>query len=93
MGKNGQRWLTDQSMCHGKVRPHRVVSSAMAPGIENEEGIATTVYGFVERPLGVCLVGRGPAWIRSRARTSHSVGRGRFPKSPALRLMRMRWGD
>jgi hypothetical protein len=33
-----------------------------------------------------------PVWIRSRARLSHSVGRGRFPKSPALRLMRTRWG-
>ena len=57
-----------------------------------EEGIATTVYGFVGMPLDVCLVVQGPSGSGA-AKLSHSIwGRGRFPNMPALRLMRMRWG-
>jgi hypothetical protein len=34
IGEDNRRWLTDRSERHGKVRPHRVVSSGIAPGIE-----------------------------------------------------------
>jgi hypothetical protein len=92
IGEDNRRWLTDQSMRHGKVRPHRVVSSAIRLASKNEEGIWTTVYAFCGNAGGCVSRCPRPVWIRSRARLSHSVGRGRFPKSPALRLMRTRWG-
>jgi hypothetical protein len=95
IGEDDRRWLTDQSMRHGKVRPHRphrIVSSAIRLASKNEEGIWTTVYGFCGNAGGCMSRCPRPVWIRSRARLSHSVGRGRFPKSPALRLMRTRWG-
>ena len=34
IGEDNRRWLTGRSEHHGKVRLHRVVSSAIAPGIE-----------------------------------------------------------